>query len=319
VDAQQQDGTRPIFLCSGQIEDDWRRSGDLHSYYGAIWSQHYTDVYQHHPRLNTEFGFEAPAALDTLRAYPEVWERLQHLEGQIDDLWAYQAALIQYHVEHFRRLRADCCAGYIHFWLVDLVPQVGCGVLDACRVPKSGYDALRRASQPLQVMLEHDGRRPIALWVLNDTPRAYSGATISWEIEDSDGRLLLGGETPLDIRANASQRVMTARWAIAPAACAQITLQICDAAGGLLCENVYQQPFPPLRRPRGYPWKFDPYLGTKVFDRWDAPSLADQNPSVLLKWIPLSLRESLAERILRQRLPSRVVSRIARVVDAALK
>ena len=49
ADAWQHDPTRPVFLCSGQLEDDWRRSGDAHTYYGAIWTRNYTDVYRHHP------------------------------------------------------------------------------------------------------------------------------------------------------------------------------------------------------------------------------------------------------------------------------
>jgi beta-mannosidase len=157
ADALQQDPTRPVFMCSGQMEHDWQRSGDVHTYYGAIWTARYTDVYRHRPRLNTEFGFEAPAHQNTLQAYPECWSHLQHLADVIDDLWAYQAELIRFHIELFRRLRAESCAGYIHFWLADLVPQVGCGVLDSHRQPKGGYDALRCASKPLQVALEHDG------------------------------------------------------------------------------------------------------------------------------------------------------------------
>ncbi len=265
ADACQQDPTRPAFLCSGQLEDDWQRSGDSHSYYGAIWTQDYADAYQFHPRLNTEFGFEAPGSADTLRAHPDAWARLSHLEGQIDDLWAYQAALIQYQVEHYRRLRAQGCAGYVHFWLVDLVPQVGCGVLDACRIPKGGYEALKRASQPILVTLEHDGKRPIALWVVNDTPRAYPNAVIGWEITDAAGRRVDAGEARIEVAANAAQRVMDARWSADE--CAAIRLRLCDSQGDLLSENQYQQPFQRQRRPKGYPWKFDPYLGTKVFDR----------------------------------------------------
>src|SRR5664279_4913339 len=272
-DARRQDPTRPVFICSGQLEVDWQRSGDSHSYYGAIWSRRYTDVYHRRTRLNTEFGFEAPAALDSLHAYPELWDRMQHLEGQMDRLWSYQADLIQYHVEHYRRLRASGCAGYIHFWLIDLVPQVGCGVLDACRVPKGGYEALRRASQPLLISLEHDGRSPIALWILNDTPYAYADTYACWQIIDSSGERLLDGEIRYDVAANASQLVMPVEWSCSPASCARITLQLRMAAGELLCENEYRQPFQPMLRPDGYPWKFDPYLGTKVFDRQDAPSL----------------------------------------------
>jgi hypothetical protein len=318
ADAVEQDPTRPVFICSGQMEADWARSGDSHSYYGAIWSRNYTDIYRHHTRLNTEFGFETPAGSDTLRACPEVWERLRHLEGQIEPLWQYQSALTQYHIEHFRRLRACGCAGYVHFWLVDLVPQVGCGVLDANRLPKGGYQALRDASKPLQVSLEHDGRTPVAIWIFNDTQQAYPKAVIRWQIAGADGRVLDEGEVTSDIQENASQRIVSANWAVKPTDCARIILQAYDAVGALLCQNEYRQPFQPKERPTGYPWKFDPYLGTKVFDRPDAPSLADQSPNALFKLVPLRLRESMAERALRQHLPSRVLSLIAHCVDVVL-
>lgn len=314
ADAQQQDPTRPVFLCSGQIEDDWRRSGDSHWYYGAIWSSDYVDSYSHNTRLSTEFGFETPAVAETLKTYPEVWERLQHLEGQIPTIMAYQADLIQFQVEQFRRQRADGCAGYVHFWLADLVPQVGCGVLDACRLPKTGYAALRRASQPVQVALEHDGHQLIALWVFNDTQQAYAGVRVVWQVE-KDRKLIDQGDMVWDIRADTVERVMPITWSVSPADCERILLRVILPDGSVLCENTYFRPLNHPLRPEGYPWKFDPFLGTKVFDRPDAPSLADQTPSPVLKWIPLALRERNAERILRQRLPTFLVSWIARCVD----
>ncbi len=319
ADAQQQDPTRPVMICSGQMENDWRRAGDVHSYYGAIWTSRYTDIYRHRFRLNTEFGFEAPADPKTLQGYPEVWTRLQHLEKHISDLWAYQAALIQYQVEHLRRLRAEGCAGYIHFWLADLVPQVGCGVLDSERRPKGGYHALQRASQPLQIVLEHDGHRPRGLWVFNDTPQPFPGAVASWQAYDDHDQLVWEGAVHRDIAPNASQALIRPfGQALRPAACARLKLALHDQAGGLLAENVYLRPFQPLRRPRGYPWKFDPYLGTKVFDRPDAPSLADAQVSRLIKLIPLPLREAAAEWALRQRLPIWFVSAVARIADMLL-
>ncbi|QPC84580.1 hypothetical protein G4Y79_09445 [Phototrophicus methaneseepsis] len=316
ADAQQQDPTRPVFICSGQIEEDWQRSGDSHSYYGAIWSSRYTDVYKHYPLINTEFGVETPAALETLRAYPDTWQRLDHLdEPTIDSIWAYQAVLTQYHVEHFRRLRSLSCAGYIHFWLADLVPQVGCGVLDAHRIPKGGYDALRRASQPLHIALEHDGRQPKALWIFNDTQQAYQDVTIRWQIKDQHGQTRHEGETSFYIQANASQEVMPVQWPIARRNCAEIRLSVHTADGDLLCENDYKRPFQPLKRPRGYPWKFNRYLGTKVFDRDDAPSLTNETVNPLVKLLPLRLREPLAELMLRQQLPLKFISWVAQVVD----
>jgi beta-mannosidase len=318
ADLCQQDTTRPVFICSGQMESDWQRAGDIHTYYGALWSKHYTDVYRHSFRLNTEFGFEAPADPATLREFPDAWKRLGHLDDQIEDLWAYQAELIRFHIEHLRRLRASSCAGYIHFWLADLVPQVGCGVLDSQRQPKGGYDALRQASQPLHIALEHDGRNPRALWIFNDTPHSHLGAVASWKVYDSEARILLEDEMSFDVIANASQWVIETNWGLIPAECARVELTLRDADGTILTRNTYSNPFQPLVRPQGYPWKFDPYLGFKVFNRPDAPSLADQSANRIVRWVPLTVREHMAEWILRQSLPTWLVSAVAKVVDRLL-
>lgn len=318
ADALAHDTTRPVFICSGQLEDDWRRAGDVHSYFGAIWSERYTDIYSQSYRLNTEFGFEAPASPETLKLYPDTWERLRHLESEIEPLWRYQAALIQYHVEHLRRLRANGCAGYIHFWLADLVPQVGCGVLDAQRQPKGGYQALRLASQPLHIALEHDGKRPRAVWVFNDTMAGCSGAVVRWRVYDPAGSEIVSGSLTTEIAANAAQKVADAAWPVPAGECHRVELTLTDSGGLLLAHNTYDRPFQPPLRPRGYPWKFNHHLGTKVFDQPGAPSLADQGASRLVRFIPLHLREHIAERALRQRLPTSVVSLAARVVDVLL-
>jgi beta-mannosidase len=318
ADARQQDPTRPVFICSGQIEDDWQRGGDVHSYYGSIWTANYTDIAKHTFRLNTEFGFEAPAAMTTLQQYPELWARLNHLENEIDALWAYQAELIQYQVEYLRLLRATCCAGYIHFWLADMIPQVGCGVLDANRIPKGGYEAVKRASQPLHVALEHDGKRPAALWIFNDTMQVHPKAVVRWTVRDASGQVLLEDKQAFDVEANIVQRVCDTGWNVVPKECARVELKLTDASGTTLSENVYQHPFQPTRRPKGYPWKFDPYLGTKVFDRPDAPSLADYSVKNFLKLMPLAMREHLAEWGMRQKMPIWLVSLIARLGDVLL-
>ncbi|MEO8609379.1 MAG: sugar-binding domain-containing protein [Chloroflexota bacterium] len=313
ADAMQQDPTRPVFICSGQMESDWQRAGDVHTYYGAIWSTRYTDIYSHRYRLQTEFGFEAPAALSTLKEYPASWERLKHLEPQIDDLWAYQAELIQFHVEHLRRLRADCCGGYIHFWLADLVPQVGCGVLDSKRLPKGGYETLQRSSQPLQVALEHDGRHPHSLWVFNDTPQAYPNSVVCWKVSNQAGIVLLEGQITFDVKANTSQQVMPITWNIPPDDYGYLELSLCAADSTILASNFYRHPFQPLPRPQSYPWNFDPVLGVKVFDQPGAASLANQTNNPIIKRVPLRLREKLAEWALRQPFPPRLLSFIARI------
>ncbi|MFN8371269.1 MAG: hypothetical protein U0694_00100 [Anaerolineae bacterium] len=296
------------------VQDKWKRpkrAGDVHTYWGALWSKRYTDVYRHHPRLNTEFGLEAPCTPSTMQIYPEVWERLKHVLPQLDTIWNYQAELIQFHVEHFRRLRSTTNAGYIHFWLLDPVPQVGCGVLDSMRLPKGGFEALRLASQPLHVAMQHDGHRAYALWIFNDTPQEYAGTMLRYEVYDEAKQLLLQGSHPIDIAANTAQQVLPINWRTGHT----IKLSITDTDNVTLARNHYTRPFQPARRPTGYPWKFDPVLGTKVYNRPDAPSLADVSTHPALKLIPLFVREWVAEWIMRQRLPLWLVSWMARVGD----
>jgi beta-mannosidase len=315
ADAMKQDPTRPVFICSGQLEDDWQRSGDAHSYYGSLWSARYSDMYRHRYRLNTEFGFEAPAHPDTLKIYPDVWKRLDHLEDDIEALWDYQARLIQFQVEHLRRLRAEGCGGYIHFWLIDLVPQVGCGVLDSTRRPKAGYEALRRASQPLHIALQHDGRRCYAIWVFNDTAQPFLNTRLHCQITDETGGLLLEERHTFDITQNTSQPITPVKWRLSASDCARVKLALYDHDGELLADNVYEYPLQPPRRPHAYPWKFDPYLGTKVFDRPGASSLADQTDNRLIKLIPVAIRERIGEWSVRQRLPSSLLSLIGKILD----
>ncbi|MBL8157334.1 MAG: hypothetical protein JNM70_24390, partial [Anaerolineae bacterium] len=312
------DPTRPVFLCSGQMDADWQRSGDSHWYFGAIWSRHFTDIRRRRSRLLSEFGFEAPATRETLMRYSDVWERLNHLDDQIESLWAYQSALIQYQVEYVRRLRAEGCTGYVHFCLNDLVPQVGCGVLDAFRLPKRGYAALQRASEPLLISLDYDQHRPIALWVCNDTMQAHPGASIQWQVYGEQNVLLEQGAVRIDIAPNAAQRVISISWTTPPREIVTVRLSILDADGTILSENSYDRPFAHRDRPRGYPWKFDPYLGTKAFDRPDAPSLADHGVSPLMRLIPLPVREAAAEWALRGHWPIWFQSMVARIADRLL-
>ncbi|MCA9885762.1 MAG: hypothetical protein KC708_22445 [Anaerolineae bacterium] len=314
-DALKLDSTRPVFMCSGQMDEDWQRSGDSHSYFGSLWSRKYTDLYSHFTYLSSEFGIETPPALETLQAYPELWQRQQHLADAIEDIWTYEADLTQYHIEHFRRLRASGCAGYVHFYLVDVVPQVGCGSLDAHRLPKGGYRALRHASQPLHIALEHDGRKPRALWIFNDTFATYDRCTLIWRVYATDGALLLEQSIHWNVAANASQEVLPVKWPIHASQCAGLELLLLDADGNTLAENHYDRPFEGHTRPKGYPWKFDFVLGTKVYDKPDAPSLASESKNKILRFVPLRVQERLAEWVLRLHLSPRVASLAARLFD----
>jgi beta-mannosidase len=258
------DPTRPAFICSGKQEGDWRHSGDTHAYIGGGHGGHYLDAYGQRSRLVTEFGCEAPPDQATLDETPLLAERLAHIRERIADIQAYQAALLRYQIEWYRLTRFDPCGGYIQFMLVDLYPQVGCGVLDAKRRPRAAYEALRSASQPIHVMLEYTASGPVALWAVNDLARPLLRCLVEWEVRDGRGEIVTRGAAREDIPAQRAHRIALLRWNVDLAKSYQVSLRLFHQ-GQMLDESRYEDLFRFPPRPPDYPWHFDPMLGMRCF------------------------------------------------------
>ncbi len=258
------DPSRPLFISSGRNEADWMRGGDAHDYVGGGHGGHYLDVYGRKHRLVTEFGCEAPPTEATLNETPLLNKRLAHIRKNIVDLHRYQAELIKYQIEWYRRTRFEPCGGYIHFMWADLYPQVGCGVLDVYRRPRPGLAALKAASQPVHVMMEYNRTGPVALWVANDLLRPLINALIEWQVTDEQGQQVTRGSAQIDIPAQRTHRVHLLDWRLASEHRYHITLRLTHR-GQLLDENHYEDPFHPAPRPPDFPWGFDPLLGMRCF------------------------------------------------------
>lgn len=67
----------------------------------------------------------------------------------------------------WRRKRSACGGGLVWF-LRDLVPGAGWGILDSFGQPKAAYYALRRALQPVAVLISDEGCNGLAIHVVND-------------------------------------------------------------------------------------------------------------------------------------------------------
>jgi beta-mannosidase len=258
------DPTRPAFLCSGRQESDWLRSGDSHAYIGGAHGGHYLDAYGREIKLVTEFGCEAPLNLPTLNETPMLSDRLAHLRQRISGIQAYQAALLKYQIEWYRTIRLSPCGGYIQFMLVDLYPQIGCGVLDAKRRPKAAYEALRSASQPVHVMMEYTASGPVGLWVVNDLERPLLRCMVEWLVSDGEGQTVTRGSAQIDLPAQRVHRVTLLEWRLAPEKRYTVTLKLLQG-DRVLDENRYENPFHPLERPQGFPWHFDRQIGMRCF------------------------------------------------------
>ncbi|MCB9565297.1 MAG: glycoside hydrolase family 2 protein [Kofleriaceae bacterium] len=88
----------------------------------------------------------------------------------------------------WRRRRSRCGGGLIWF-LRDLWPGAGWGVIDADGGAKAAYHYLRRALAPLAVHVSDEGGNGLTLHVVNDGPAPVTG--------ELDLALFRGGDTPV--------------------------------------------------------------------------------------------------------------------------
>jgi beta-mannosidase len=74
----------------------------------------------------------------------------------------------------WRRARSTCAGGLVWF-LRDLWPGAGWGILDAAGVPKSVYHYLRRTLQPVGLSISDEGTNGLAVHAVNERPEALEG------------------------------------------------------------------------------------------------------------------------------------------------
>jgi len=97
----------------------------------------------------------------------------------------YQAALLRFATEQYRRAKWTKVTGLYQFMFVDDWPSVTWSVVDYYRRPKRGYATLGESMQPTLPSIEYAIDHPaaaITLWVVNDRFDAFPGARLTWKI-----------------------------------------------------------------------------------------------------------------------------------------
>jgi beta-mannosidase len=165
---------------------------------------------------------------------------------------AYQALVLKFHTEYYRRMKYEPCNGAVMFTFNDCWPAVTWSVVDYYRRPKQGYYALQQAFAPLHVMLNWTA--PLAatlgapwqaeLFVVNDLPRAFPGLTAGWLVRhDQTGAILGEGSLPCDVAADCPATPIGALPlhppADAPDGPCTIALRLTDANGDIRATNAY--------------------------------------------------------------------------------
>ncbi len=261
------DPTRPYI--KGSIQHFDLESGDMHNYFGSLIGEqtHYTDICDMPEKLNTEFGFDAPACAENLRSIPEVYSRLRRMidkKDGIEELQYYQYRLLKFFIEHYRIMKYRPCSGYVQFLFSDICPQSFYGVYDWWGIPKKGVNAMEESNLPVGIFMEYKNN-PVAIWIVNDLLEEFTDCTAEWIVTDQEGKKLFSGSQKVDIGEDSAIRLCDFTFPVAKDIHYDVRLFVKDACGHMLTKNVYHDAFQHPAHPKGHPADLSHELGMRVF------------------------------------------------------
>ncbi|AKI97791.1 glycoside hydrolase family 2 protein [Kosmotoga pacifica] len=121
-----------------------------------------------------------------------------NIETFITNSQEYQAKLLRFAIETYRREKFSKVNGLFQFMFVDPWPSITWSVVDYFRVPKRGYYALKEAYQPVfasvfvnrEKIQKSDLKHFLFLWIkslkiINDTLNRYEKATVELILEQT--------------------------------------------------------------------------------------------------------------------------------------
>ena len=151
-------------------------------------------------------------------------------------------------MSEWRRPGSRCAGGIVLSWK-DLWPGAGWGLLDSRGRPKAPWYALRRALDPLAVLVTDEGLSGLALHVVNDHPEpfegrlrlaAYTGAGL--RVEDAEQTIEVAGHGARTVSASAllgGFRDLTRAYRFGPPAHDVVTATLTTSSDGTEREVFY--------------------------------------------------------------------------------
>lgn len=255
--------TPGIPTIRGSYVSEATHSGDSHCYIGSLWDPptQYLQKKEMIEKLNTEFGFDAPACEKDLMRMPKIWRALRMDQKGIDVLDEYQYRLTKFYIEDYRIQKYNVCAGYFQFLFSDPTPQSFLGCIDWWGTPKGGFRAMLESNQMQCAILECTTEAK-ALWAANDRLEAYLGAVLTAVVTDQAGNLILREEHVFDLPADETVRVTDFTHDLKGAT---VILELRTAEGILLHRNRYVDPQVHPEHPQGHPNKMDNDIGIHIY------------------------------------------------------
>jgi beta-mannosidase len=232
----QEDSSRPVRPVSAfgeHLYEGWY-SGDFRNYLGLPGGP-----------IISELGAQAFPSLEEVRemfgeAWPPDWEKLAYHNFQyeqtfhvakvplgsswpefVENSQRYQAELLKFAIEHYRRAKYKTTGSLFQFQFVDCWPAITWSVVSYARKPKLGYFAVQRAFQPVLIgadlektlwskgkNVHHEGAGGLGLgmsvWVVNDEHRSLEGVTYEARLRGQGKEVSVGKhEAPVVLPADA--------------------------------------------------------------------------------------------------------------------
>jgi len=259
------DKTRYLHKYSSNIEHPW------FGWYSGTWKDYARKTSQ---PLITEFGAQALPSLTSLRKifteeelWPdteEEWKKWEYHNFQrretfeiagvkmgnnikefIKNTQQYQAKLIKYAAEAFRRQKYNPVGGIFQFMFVEDWPSINWGIVDYWRFPKAGYEALRIAYQPLLPIIEwtkdiwKEGEKvKMNIWIVNDYWKDFVGAKLLYTLL-KNGKIIEKVEIMTHIKADSSKKITTFQKDTLLSGDYILIVKVMDNKGKLLGQNQH--------------------------------------------------------------------------------
>lgn len=258
------DPTRPAIKGS-YCEDD-PDSGDSHNYTGSLNGdvQHYTDIYGKVEKFNTEYGFDAPPCVYSLKNCPPAMKRLSGIADRFDEIQHYQYSLLKYYTEHYRMQKYAPNSGYVQFLFNDMCPQSFYGLYDWWGLPKAGLKAMQESNMPLGVFLKYNGEGIEGIYAVNDDWKALGAVRVKYVLTDENGAVIASDSREIRLGEDSIECV----WKLGLKApkqgkvnCALILAQ----EDRVLYVNHYEDLFHMPEHVKGHPSRMSHELGMRLY------------------------------------------------------
>lgn len=260
------DRTRYLHLYSSTSEHPW-------------WGW-YSNTYQKYAEptsepIITEFGAQALPDLRSLRRifdeaelWPDTeaeWQKWEYHNFQrhetfnlakvamgnnpqefVNNTQQYQANLIKFAAEAYRRQRYQPVASIFQFMFVECWPSINWAIVDYWRNPKSGYTSLQQAYQPILPLVENPPSPTLQagkaiefnVWAINDLWKSFPNSKLTYSLLKDD-RAIQTETIPIDLKPDSGGKVSRIVYPSMAGGRYELQLKIVDRQDNFLGQNSY--------------------------------------------------------------------------------